>query len=336
MSDLELELQALTGGRRAKTIDGVHDLLRRLGDLRADEIEARSEGLAAADALAALDRSRRALRIRVGGEERWIAIEDLARYRDALGVSPPAGVAETWLGPTELPLDGLLLRWARTHAPFTAAGPAGRWGIAASSALERLRALAAAGSLLEGEFRPGGVEREFTDPDVLRALRRRSLARLRREVEPMPPEALARFLPAWQGIGSQAGGPDRLLEAIVQLEGVPIPTSILERDVLRARVRDYGPRLLDELGAAGRWSGSGAGRWGATTGESRSIAATGSTCWPAWAMPTGRRDRCMPGYGSTSIGAGRASSASCALPYPMLEATMSCSTRSGISSGPAK
>ncbi len=175
------------------------------------------------------------------------------------GVSPPPGVADTWLGPTELPLDGLLLRWARTHAPFTAAGPAGRWGIAASSALERLRALAAAGSLLEGEFRPGGVEREFTDADVLRALRRRSLARLRREVEPMPAEALARFLPAWQGIGSPAGGPDRLLEAIVQLEGVPIPMTILERDVLRARVRDYSPRLLDELGAAGEvvWIGRG-------------------------------------------------------------------------------
>ncbi len=259
VADLELELQALAGGRRARTVDGVHDLLRRLGDQRIDEVEARSEGLDAAEALAALAGSRRALRIRIGGEERWIAIDDLARYRDALGVSPPPGVADTWLGPTELPLDGLLLRWARTHAPFTAAAPAARWGLAVATVDARLRALAAAGSLLEGEFRPGGIEHEFTDADILRALRRRSLARLRREVEPMPPEALARFLPAWQGIGSQAGGTDRLLEAIVQLEGVAIPSSILERDVLRARVRDYSPRLLDELGAAGEvvWIGRG-------------------------------------------------------------------------------
>ena len=61
----------------------------------------------------------------------------------------------------------------------------------------------AAGRLLRGEFRPGGVEREWCDPEVLRLLRRRSLARLRREIEPVEAEALARFLPAWHGIGSR-------------------------------------------------------------------------------------------------------------------------------------
>ena len=259
VAELELELQALAGSRRARTVDGVHDLLRRLGDLRSDEVAARAD-LDAALALAELARDRRAVVARIGGEERWIAIEDVARYRDALGVSPPPGVAETWLAPVDAPLDSLLLRWARSHTPFTAAAPALRWGIGQAGIEERLRALVAAGALLEGEFRPGGEEREFSDADVLRALRRRSLARLRREVEPVPPAALARFVAAWQGIGSRAGGLDRLLEVVAQLEGYPIPVSILERDVLRARVHDYSPRLLDELGAAGEvvWIGRGA------------------------------------------------------------------------------
>jgi ATP-dependent Lhr-like helicase len=261
-ADLELELQALTGGRRTRTVDGIHDLLRRVGDLSADEVAARSDLADPQAALAALQRDRRIVELRIAAESRWIAVEEVARYRDALGASPPPGVAETWLAAAtdgQPPLDALLLRWARTHAPFTAAGPAGRWGIAPERVADRLVALVEAGNLVEGSFRPGGAEREFADPDVMRALRRRSLARLRREVEPVPIEALARFLPAWQGIGSRAGGIDRLLEVVTQLEGYPIPASILERDVLAARVAGYAPRLLDELGAGGEvvWLGRG-------------------------------------------------------------------------------
>ncbi|HEX6139617.1 MAG TPA: DEAD/DEAH box helicase [Candidatus Limnocylindria bacterium] len=260
-ADLELELQSLSGSRRVRTVDGIHDLLRRLGDLRTDEVAARAELADAPAALDALERDRRVVRIRLAGEERWIAIEDVARYRDALGASPPPGVAETWLahGAEAEPLDGLLHRWARTHVPFASAAPAARWGIAPSRVDGRLRALVEAGTLLEGAFRPGGAEHEFADPDVLRSLRRRSLARLRREVEPVPSDALARFLPAWHGIGSPARGHDRLLEVVAQLEGFPIAASILERDVLAARVREYTPRLLDELGAAGEvvWIGRG-------------------------------------------------------------------------------
>ena len=260
-TDLELERQALAGGRRARTVDGVHDLLRRLGDLRTDEVAARCELDDATAGLAALERDRRIVTVRIAGEPRWIAVEEVARYRDAVGVSPPAGVAETWLvaDADSEPLDALLLRWARTHAPFTATGPAARWGIALERVSERLRALVAAGSLVEGSFRAGGEQREFADPEVMRALRRRSLARLRREVEPVPIEALARFLPAWHGIGSRAAGADRLLEVVTQLEGHPIPASILERDVLPARVAGYAPRQLDELGAGGEvvWIGRG-------------------------------------------------------------------------------
>ncbi len=199
VADLELELQALAPGRQARTIDGVADLLRRLGDLRTDEVAARVSGLEAPAALDELEATRRAVRVRIAGEERWIAVEDAARYRDAVGASPPPGVAETFLAPVDRPLDLLLARWARTHAPFTADEPAARWGVARAVVEERLRSMAAAGELLEGAFRPGGAAHEFTDPDVLRQLRRRSLARLRREVEPVEPEVLARFLPAWHG-----------------------------------------------------------------------------------------------------------------------------------------
>jgi ATP-dependent Lhr-like helicase len=262
-ADLELELQALAGGRRARTVDGVHDLLRRLGDLRGDEVAARSDLPNPDAALSGLERDRRIVPLRLAGEPRWIAIEDVARYRDAFGASPPPGVAETWLQPTDPagppPLDALLLRWARTHSPFTAAAPAARWGIAPSRVQERLRALVESGLLLEGAFRPGGTDLEFADAEVLRSLRRRSLARLRREVEPVPSAAFGRFLPSWHGIGSHATGHDRLLEVVAQLEGYPMPASILERDILPARVRDYSPRLLDELGAAGEvvWIGRG-------------------------------------------------------------------------------
>jgi ATP-dependent helicase Lhr and Lhr-like helicase len=261
IADLELELQALTGGRRARSVDGVADLLRRLGDLRTDEVAARvTGGLDAQAILADLEAARRVARMRIGSEERWVAIEDVARYRDALGADPPPGVAETWLAPTDRPLDALVARWARTHTPFVAEAPAARWGLSPATVTDALRRLSAAGTVLEGAFRPGEVDHEFTDPDVLRTLRRRSLARLRREVEPVEHDVLGRFLPAWQGVGSTAGGLARLIEVVAQLEGVPIPTSILERDVLASRVRDYGPRLLDELGAAGEvvWVGRGA------------------------------------------------------------------------------
>ncbi len=261
-AETELELQALAGGRRARTVDGVHDLLRRLGDLRADEVAARADFADAGASLASLERDRRAVQLRLAGEERWVAVEDVARYRDALGASPPPGVAEAWLaasGEGPAPLDALLLRWARTHAPFTPAEPATRWGIALGRVADRLEALATAETLVAGAFRPGGSEREFADPEVIRSLRRRSLARLRREVEPVSADALGRFLPAWQGIGSRATGHDRLLEVVAQLEGYPIPASILERDVLRARISGYSPRQLDELGSAGEvvWIGRG-------------------------------------------------------------------------------
>ena len=208
LADLELALQGLAEDRRVTTQDGVHDLLRRVGDLRMDEVVARlavgcgrrgSRG--DRDAwLAGLVASHRAVAVRIAGEERWIAIEDAARYRDALGVSPPRGVPEAFLAPAAGALEGLLARWGRTHGPFLTEEPAARWGLPARLVEDALERLLAAGTLLRGEFRPGGAEREWCDPDVLRSLRRRSLARLRHEVEPVEPAALARFLPDWHGV----------------------------------------------------------------------------------------------------------------------------------------
>jgi ATP-dependent Lhr-like helicase len=266
LADLELELQALTPERAATSADQVHDLLRRLGDLGPDEVAVRigppdgaERGPTAAAWLAHLEADRRAIRVRVAGDERWIAAEDAGRFRDALGVTLPVGVAAAFLGSGMDPLAALLIRFARRHGPFLSDAPASRWGLPVGAVEPALESLLAAGTIVRGEFRPGGTEREWCDPEVLRMLRRRSLARLRREVEPVEPAALARFLAGWHGIGGSAGGTSRLAEVVAQLEGLPLPASVLEREILPARVRDYAPRLLDELGAAGEvlWVGQG-------------------------------------------------------------------------------
>ncbi|MEO8272902.1 MAG: DEAD/DEAH box helicase, partial [Chloroflexota bacterium] len=270
LADLELALQSLTDERQANSMEHVHDLLRRIGDLSASEIEARVEGgvTVAESWLRELEASRRAVSMRIGGDDRWVAIEDAGRYRDGVGASPPRGVPEAFLVRVTGALDSLLARFARSHGPFLATEPAARWGMPLGVIEDALARLAAAGTILRGEFRPNGSEREWCDPEVLRQLRRRSLARLRREVEPVDPETLGRFLPAWQGVAAvgadQAplrGGAalERLAEVVDQLSGVPIPASVLERDVLPARVPGYQPRLLDELGALGEvaWVGHG-------------------------------------------------------------------------------
>ena len=256
VAELELELQGLKPERWPRDADEAHDLLARLGDLDREELAARGVGEAW---LAALGAERRACPIRVSRVERWIAAEDAGRYRDALGTTPPPGLPEAFLEPVAEPLQGLLRRWARMHVPFLAADAASRWGLPVSEVEQALRVLAARGDLVAGAFRHGVSEREYCHPDVLRTLRRRSLAALRREAEPVPAEVLARFLPAWQGIGSGAEGTGRLLECVVALQGLALPASVIERDVLDVRVAGYRPSLLDELIAMGEvvWVGRG-------------------------------------------------------------------------------
>src|ERR1019366_4665190 len=262
---LELELQALDDRWRAKSVGAAHDLLRRLGDLSPAELAVRvGPGVDVTELLV----DRRAVRVRIAGEERLIASEDAGRYRDGVGVPPPPGLPEAFLTPVDDALLQLIRRWGRTHGPFVAREPAARFGLGAGAVDEVLQRLAEGGGLERGECRPDGVEREWCDVEVLRVLRQRSLAVLRHQVEPTSAEALARFLPAWQGVmapapavGSigQAGGLDRLYEVIGQLQGVPLAASVLERDVFPARVQGYEPRLFDELLAAGEvlWVGAG-------------------------------------------------------------------------------
>ncbi len=253
---LELELQGLVKERWPRDIDEAADQLRRLGDLALEEAAARG---IRGEWLDQLERQRRAARVRIAGEARWIAAEDAGRYRDVLGVSLPVGLPDAFLGRVDDPLASLLIRWSRTHVPYVSADPANRWQLSVREVEQTLQRLAGRGDLVAGEFRPGHAGREYCHPDVLRTLRRKSLAALRREVEPVPVETLGRFLPSWHGVGIQATGIGRLAEIVFQLQGHAIPASVLERDVLPARMRDYRPPLLDQLISMGEvvWAGRG-------------------------------------------------------------------------------
>jgi ATP-dependent helicase Lhr and Lhr-like helicase len=261
LAELELELQRLVPDRRARDADGVHDLLRTVGDLRTDEVVARTaaEEERVRAWLNDLARSRRVYSTGIGGERRWVAAEDAGRLRDGLGIPPPSGLPDAFLEPVRRPLIDLVARYARTHGPFHTADVATRLGLPTDAVDLALAELEREERVTRGEFRPGGVRREWCDTEVLRRVRRRSLAALRREVEPVEPEALARFLPGWQGVGSRARGVDRTLEAVEQLQAAPVPASVLEVDVLPLRVADYRSAWLDELTATGDivWVGRG-------------------------------------------------------------------------------
>ena len=268
IEETELELQSLAENRKARNADQLHDLLRRIGDLAPPEIRARVAAPDDADAwLRELEQSGRACPVRIAGHERWIAIEDAGRYRDALGVAPPVGIPDAFLRPGESPLGSLVARWARTNGPFHADAPSSRWGLPRALVLEELHNLQHDGTILHGGFRPGGSEPEWCDAEVLRIIKRRSLSLLRREVEPVGQAAYARFLLQWHGVGAAYRGLDRLREALDRLQAYPVPASSLERDVLAARVDTYEPRMLDELGAAGEYAWAGRGALGASDGR---------------------------------------------------------------------
>ena len=275
----ERELQRLTPERACRDLEGVADLLRGIGPVSAPEVAERSQDPAAAAGwLGELARQRRALEFRIAGEARWAAIEDAGRLRDALGVPLPPGVPAAFTEPVPDPLSDLVARYARGHGPFMTADLARRYGLGVAVVTGTLRRLAAEGRVAEGEFIPGRRGTQWCDTTVLRTLRRRCLAKLRKEAEPVPPSALARFLPAWQNAaqsapGQAAAGPggargrtrgprasaDTVYEAIDQLAGAAMPASALETLILPGRVPGYQPAMLDELTAAGEvvWSGAG-------------------------------------------------------------------------------
>jgi ATP-dependent helicase Lhr and Lhr-like helicase len=227
--------------------DQLHDKLRLRGDLRASEYDA-------ALGRPLLD-ERRAVIVRIAGDERLIAAEDAGRYRDALGAMPPSGLPDAFLDGGPDSLRQLVLRYGKGRGPFTTEQANERFGRDVATTLLELER---AELLVRGELRPGGTEREWCDPDVLRRLRRASLAALRREVEAVDQEALARFLPGWHGIDRRAS----LREALVPLQALPLPVGLWESDVLPRRVPSYRPEHLDALTASGEvvWIGAGPDR----------------------------------------------------------------------------
>src|SRR5262245_59019726 len=252
----ESQLQQLDERYRARSIDGVHDLLLHLGDLSGEEIERRAV-VPVAEALDRLTRDRRIVPVHLAGQPRLIPVEYAARYRDALGVPLPPGLPESLLEPSRDAALDLARRYARTHGPFTTAEFADRYGLGRSTADALLRALAASGRLLDGEFRPGGSGREWCDADVLQTIRRLSLAKLRKEVEPVEPAVLARLVTSWQGLVRRRVGLDALLDVVENLQGTPLPASILAGEILTARIEGYSAADLDALAAAGEvvWRG---------------------------------------------------------------------------------
>ncbi len=272
LGDLELELQRLVDGRRARDIDEAHDLLRELGPLTADDVAARSvDGSDVTAWLQELVEQRRAFPAFIGRRRVFVASDDASRVRDALGVAPAVGLPAVFTDPVEDPLGDLCLRYARTHGPFLARELAPWLGtdeVRVGSVLDRLQH---EGRLVRGEFRPGGVEREFCHGDTLRRVRQRSLAVLRSEIEPVDPEAFGRFLPVWQGIGARHRGMDGTAEVISRLQGAPLPASVIESDVLPARMSDYRSSDLDALCTTGRVVWVGATAIGANDGRIRLV-----------------------------------------------------------------
>ncbi|MBE2248141.1 MAG: DEAD/DEAH box helicase [Myxococcus sp.] len=256
LTELEAFLQHTGERPRARTMDGVHDLLLRLGDLTRAELNERCEP-DVAKTVEALVAAHRVLPIELAQQPRLIPVEYASRYRDALGVTLPPGLPASLLTPAPDALAEVLLRYARTHGPFTLDDVARRFGLDEVALEAKLGALVLAGALLEGAFRPGGTAREWCDPEVLRSVRRKSLSRLRKEIEPVAPEVLTRMLLSWQGVSSKRTGPDALLDCVEKLQGLPLPASMLEREVLSARLAQYLPSDLDALAAAGEvvWVG---------------------------------------------------------------------------------
>ncbi|MGB6975558.1 MAG: DEAD/DEAH box helicase [Terracidiphilus sp.] len=261
IADVEDAAQCLAETHHARTPDGLHDLCLRLGDLTRDELARRVADPALLDHLPRLVRARRLLELRIAGERRFVAAENAARYRDALGIPLPPGLPASLLEPVAHPVIELVRRFARTHGPFTLRDAADRFALDAPAVEATLHQLAAEGRILEGGFRPGGLHREWCDAEILRQIRSKSLAKLRRQVEPVEPHTLVRFLTHWQGLlaprRTANAQLDALLDAVESLQGAPIPASLLESSILPARIPGYASVHLDTLIAAGEvaWAG---------------------------------------------------------------------------------
>jgi ATP-dependent Lhr-like helicase len=252
LESVELDLQRLSPERQITSRDQLHDLLRDLGPLTAREAADRNSLPGETDQwIDDLQQQRRIVPLRVAGRDTYAAVEDVARLRDALGVAPPPGVAESLLEPVPDPLGDVVARYARTHSPFPATQAAAAIGLPVAAVVEVLLRLEQANRVSRGAYRPGGDgEHDWVDVEVLRRLRRRSLAKLRREVEAVEEATLGRFLPVWHGIGNVTSSPARLIDVVRSLQGTALPASELESAILPARLA-YRPAMLDDLLASG-------------------------------------------------------------------------------------
>ena len=259
LAALEDELQFVADDRRANDADDVHDVLRRLGDLNDDELALRADGDSRAW-LDTLESQRRAARVQLAGEPRWIAAEDAGLYRDALGVVPPTGLPDSFLDKVDDAMIELVRRFARHRGPFLSRDVAQRFDLRTAQVEPTLKLLEQRGVLVRGEIRPGGAELDWCDAEVLRRLKRRNLAELRDEVAAVDASAYALFLPQWHGVGDGRRGPERLKEVIAQLQDYPMPWSLLSGSILPSRVADFRLDALDMLAASGEvvWVGRGA------------------------------------------------------------------------------
>ncbi|MFC6644945.1 DEAD/DEAH box helicase [Granulicella cerasi] len=257
IEETEEQLQCVVDSYKARSLDGVHDLLLRLGDLTREELAARCESAEIAASATRLIKARRVLELGINGEKRLIAVEDAARMRDALGVPLPPGLPTAFLEPARDALLDVVRRFARTHGPFVTAEIVERYGLPTASVEAVLQHLVGAGRIVEGGFRPGGLAREWIDAEVLRTVRRKSLAKLRKEIEPVEQRTLARMFTRWQGVLQPRRGLDALLDVIESLEGAPLPASLIETEILPYRIAGYRPADLDTLIAAGEvvWTG---------------------------------------------------------------------------------
>jgi ATP-dependent helicase Lhr and Lhr-like helicase len=264
IAGIEADLQGLSSERQASGTEQLFDLLRTTGPFTSDELTARStEALDVSSALASLIAARRVAEVRIAGRQMIAIAEDIPRLRDGLGVPVPPGMATTFAEHASHPIEDLVLRWARTHGPFVASTIAERYGLGRAVVEAACSALVRPGTLVSGSFidlPDGTAERtQYCHAQVLSLIKRRTLAGLRKSVEPVLQRAYARFLPEWQGVGSGPRGADAVLGVLEQLSGYPLPASAVESIVLPARVANYTPALLDELTSSGEvyWVGDG-------------------------------------------------------------------------------
>jgi ATP-dependent Lhr-like helicase len=257
IAEIESRLQCVDPEYRARHADGLHDLLLKLGDLSKHEIAERSASPEIAALVNELLDSHRVISLPIAGDTRYVPVEYAALYRDALGIALPEDIPAALLASASDPLRELLRHYAKTHGPFTTAESTARYGLEPAAVEPALQSLHSAGKLLEGEFRPSGYHREWCDPEVLQQIRRKSLARLRREIEPVEPHTLPRFVARWQGVAAPRSGLGALLDSIESLQGTALLASELEREILPARIRDYHPAEIDALLASGEvvWTG---------------------------------------------------------------------------------